>query len=410
MILDELVVLSGSPRRRELLEQIGCRVTVAPSPASEPRPAAGESPEAYALRTAQAKWSERSDPSDPRLRLSADTVVALDGRILGKPSDVHEAESMLRDLSGREHEVLTAVCVGRSQIELHWVSRARVAFASLDAPAMRVLMADTPTQYAGAYAIQSAAAPYSRLLEGEIGTVIGLPVHELLARCAALADHQPGPDTSLWRHIDRAAQLAAARLIAVSKLQPEQRVATLTEAGCRTLGENYLEGLRERRARFGTTVELHYIGALQTRKIPDIVAQADWIHGLSRLEEARKADQAEQKLNVRRRWLMQVNVGHEEQKGGVAPADAPSLWQQVRQQHPQLQLCGLMTIGPHYDEPELSAPHFAALRQMRDQIAAADPACRELSMGMSADWHIALRYGATMLRLGTLLFGTRTPQ
>ena len=172
---------SNSPRRRELLQQIGVQFRLIGAELDE-TPLPGETPPAYVSRLAAAKaeagWQRRRDPADAPV-LAADTAVVLDGRILGKPRDRNDAESMLRQLSGRTHQVLTAVAVrsaGGNEIR---VSRSLVTFRSIEpAEAAAYWDCGEPRDKAGAYAIQGYAAVFIADLKGSYSGVMGLPLFE----------------------------------------------------------------------------------------------------------------------------------------------------------------------------------------------------------------------------------------
>lgn len=209
-----------------------------------------------------------------------------------------------------------------------------------------------------------------------------------------------------WVEMNHSVTEAGGILVAVSKRQPLDRVQALYRQGCRTLGENYIEGLEERSSQF-PDCHLHYIGTIQRRKLRRIIERAAWIHGLTRMEELATAAKIEEETGLRRHYLMQVHIGGEASKGGVEPEAVADTWQAWRTQWPQLQLVGLMMIGPPREQEKALRADFGRLCNLRDQIALKDTDCRELSMGMSSDWQIALAEGATMVRVGSALFGAR---
>jgi septum formation protein len=180
MSADFIYLASASPRRRELLQQIGVSFRLVGTELDEtPRPS--EAPSAYVARVAAAKadagWLSRSAAIAPVL--AADTAVVLDGAILGKPRDQHDAEHMLLQLSGRTHEVMTAVAVRSSAGIQIKVSHSWVTFRILDAAEVRAYW-DTgePRDKAGAYAIQGFAAIFIEDLRGSYSGVMGLPLFE----------------------------------------------------------------------------------------------------------------------------------------------------------------------------------------------------------------------------------------
>jgi pyridoxal phosphate enzyme (YggS family) len=196
---------------------------------------------------------------------------------------------------------------------------------------------------------------------------------------------------------DRAA--GAVTLTAVSKQQPWERIAPVLEAGQRVFGENRVQEAQGRWAERRTAIpdlELRLIGPLQSNKTEQAVALFDVIETLDRLKLARALAEAAQ----RPRLYVQVNTGEEPQKAGVAPADADAFIRECRDPY-GLTLEGLMCIPPEDEEP---AMHFALLAKIAERNG-----LEKLSMGMSGDFETAIRFGATSVRVGSALFGTRTP-
>lgn len=183
-----LYLASGSPRRRELLTQIGIPFTTVSASIDE-TPLAGEHPEAYVLRLALGKAEAglaTLDAGTPGVVLGADTAVVLDGRILGKPLDRADALAMLAALSGREHEVLTAVAVVDGQRNESFCISSQVTFRVITPQEAEAYWSSgEPQDKAGSYAIQGLGAVFVKGLQGSYSAVVGLPVSEtaeLLAR------------------------------------------------------------------------------------------------------------------------------------------------------------------------------------------------------------------------------------
>jgi len=198
MIVDFVYLASGSPRRRELLQQIGVSFRVVGTAVEEAvRP--GEAPPAYVARLAAAKadagWARSRDPTDAPV-LAADTAVVLDGKVLGKPADRQDAEGMLRQLSGRTHEVLTAIALRTTGGLESRISRSEVTFRSIAAVEVQDYWeTGEPGDKAGAYAIQGRAAVFIADLRGSYSGVMGLPLFEtaeLLDRAGVLRWHGRG--------------------------------------------------------------------------------------------------------------------------------------------------------------------------------------------------------------------------
>ena len=199
----------------------------------------------------------------------------------------------------------------------------------------------------------------------------------------------------------------AVALIAVSKTKPVEDVRAALAAGQRVFGENRVQ---EAMAKFaplraeGAEIELHLIGPLQTNKVPEAVRSFEVIETLDRpkLAEALAKELAKADPSHRlQRLLIEVNTGEEPQKAGILPEEADTFIRDCRERL-ALPVTGLMCIPPQDDEPAL---HFALLRELAKRHGLA-----ELSMGMSADYPIAIRQGATLVRLGTAIFGARPPQ
>ena len=187
------------------------------------------------------------------------------------------------------------------------------------------------------------------------------------------------------------------KLVAVSKTQPIQAVVEAFAAGQSEFGENYAQELHEK-ADALPEAEWHFIGALQTNKVKMVVGHAALVHTCDRLSLAKELDKRAAARNVVQRVLLEVNVGREPQKGGVLPEQVDELYAQVRELG-ALRCEGLMCIPPAEQD---SRPHFRALRELRDRLG-----LRELSMGMSADYEMAIEEGSTIVRIGTAIFGER---
>lgn len=187
-------------------------------------------------------------------------------------------------------------------------------------------------------------------------------------------------------------------LVAVSKQQPWEHVAPVLDAGQRVFGENRVQEAMERWAERRSRIELRLIGPLQTNKAKEAVAFFDVIETLDREKLARVLAEEVQKAGKAPRLYVQVNTGEEPQKAGVTPAEADAFVRTCREAY-ALQIEGLMCIPPEAEPP---GPHFALLAKI-----AARNGLAKLSMGMSADFETAIRFGATSVRVGSALFGAR---
>jgi len=195
----------------------------------------------------------------------------------------------------------------------------------------------------------------------------------------------------------------AVTLVAVSKTNPQIAVRAALAAGQRVFGENRVQEALEKfpalRAEF-PELELHLIGPLQTNKVKDAVAHFDVIETVDRPRLAEALAREMERARRRPPCLIEVNTGEEPQKSGIFPAQADEFIVDCRDRL-GLPIQGLMCVPPHDEEP---SPHFALLREIarRHELPI-------LSMGMSADFETAIRFGATHVRVGTAIFGARQP-
>ncbi len=200
------------------------------------------------------------------------------------------------------------------------------------------------------------------------------------------------------------------RLVAVSKTVSAEHVKEAIAAGVTVLGENYVQEAREK---FKTLVQYpaswHFIGHLQSNKAKYAVRLFDLIHSVDSLKLARELDKQAAKVDKIQEILIQVNISGEETKSGIPAEEAMPLISAISPL-PNLSIRGLMTMPPYFYQPEKVQPFFAALRELRDQIkehAIPNVHMDELSMGMTGDFEVAIEEGATLVRIGTAIFGER---
>lgn len=211
--------------------------------------------------------------------------------------------------------------------------------------------------------------------------------------------------------IENAAKLAgrpkAVRLLAVSKTRTAGEVHALASAGQRAFGENYVrEGAAKAAELAALGLEWHLIGHLQSNKCREAAEAFDWVQSLDRPKLVAALDQARPAGRPPLNVLVQVNVDGEASKSGCAPDDVAALAAQVAAA-PNLCLRGLMAIPEPHPDPQQRRAAFRRLRALFDQLAADHPGVDTLSMGMSEDFELAIAEGATMVRIGTALFGPR---
>lgn len=213
----------------------------------------------------------------------------------------------------------------------------------------------------------------------------------------------------------RPADLAALpppRLIAVTKTQPVETMREALAAGLTAFGENRVQEMTEKWSILDDpAIGWHQIGSLQRNKVKYIVERVALIHSVDSVELAREIDrQAARFGRDEVSILIQINTSDEASKGGVRPDEAAALLAEI-DALPHVRPLGLMTIAAAADDDEQARPEFRRLRTLRDELNAGRDAGRqlsELSMGMTGDFEIAIEEGATMVRIGSALFGTRS--
>ena len=221
------------------------------------------------------------------------------------------------------------------------------------------------------------------LIASNLKTILGR-----IEAAAASSDRDPGEIT----------------LIAVSKTHPAEAIREAMTAGISVFGENKVQEAEGKIAELGRDrIEWHLIGHLQSNKARKAVQLFDVVHSVDSLDIAQRlericVEEGREKLEV----LIQVDLAGEETKSGIPESDVPDLVDFLRKCR-RLKFIGLMILPPYFDDPEATRPYFKRLREIRDRIIPGG----ELSMGMSHDFEVAIEEGATMVRVGTAIFGER---
>ncbi len=199
-----------------------------------------------------------------------------------------------------------------------------------------------------------------------------------------------------------------AHLVAVTKYVGEDAMRELLQAGIHDFGENRVPALLEKQELFNDVsekIQWHFIGNLQTRAVKDVINHIDYLHSLDRLKLAKEI---QKRANHPVKCFLQVNVSGEESKSGIAPDQIDEIISQIAN-FDKVQIIGLMTMAP-IDATEADLhQYFAALKSLQENIASKkipNAPCTELSMGMSRDYEIALKEGATYVRIGSALYPT----
>ena len=199
------------------------------------------------------------------------------------------------------------------------------------------------------------------------------------------------------------------KLVGVTKTVDLPRVELAVAAGLEILGENYVQEAREKIQRFQGRVRWHFIGRLQSNKAKHAVQLFDLIHTVDSLRLAEELNRRAGAIRLLIPVLIQVNLAAEATKGGVRLEEVRALIGQVAGLD-HLRIRGLMTMPPYFDDPGRARPYFRRLRELSEEIAAlglSGVEMTELSMGMSGDFEAAVEEGATLVRVGTAIFGAR---
>lgn len=405
------------------------------------------------------------------LVLASDTVVVLGDQILGKPKDEFEARSFLSRLSNQTHDVITAVSLidvdtGRRHQD-HAVTRVKFHELSVSQIDAYVATGD-PLDKAGAYGIQNAlASGFIEKFAGDYDTVVGLsmaivekalaslgvtaakrfsegrgsPIGENILKLGSEIAHAAlAPERAIFK--DRSKM--PARLVAVSKTKPATDVIDAWLAGQRIFAENYVQEalpkveevnelikiaksspiLRKQfqldaRPDSENEIEWHFIGTLQSKKAKHVVGSFSLIHSVDRIslvEEIEKRALALSKErsdpSFRQPILLQINIADETTKAGASAAEFVELFD-AAVKCPHIKLCGVMALPPLTDDEALARARFQEIRAMfgaaRGKLSAnlQQDFC-ELSMGTTHDFKLAIAEGATLVRIGTAIFGERS--
>ena len=202
---------------------------------------------------------------------------------------------------------------------------------------------------------------------------------------------------------------ASVRLVAVSKTRPAADIIAAFQAGQAVFGENYIQELVSKLAEVQEAVQWHVIGHLQSNKVKYIAGRVAMIHSVDRLSLAQEIDRQWGRLGKVCDVLIQVNISGEATKSGTTEAGAIQLVRECALL-PNIRVRGLMTMPPFFDDPDAARPCFAELRRLAHAVDAeriAGVEMAELSMGMSGDFEAAVQEGATLVRIGTAIFGAR---
>lgn len=198
-------------------------------------------------------------------------------------------------------------------------------------------------------------------------------------------------------------------LIAVSKTKPVEMLSTIYNQGIRDFGENKVQEMCDKMEQLPSDIRWHMIGHLQTNKVKYIVGHTTLIHSVDSLHLAKEIEKQAEKKDVTVDILVEVNIAEEESKFGIHKEETYELVRQIAAL-PHVHICGLMTIAPYVENPEENRMYFRGIRQLSVDIAEQNIDNVDmdvLSMGMTGDYMVAIEEGATMVRVGTGIFGER---
>ena len=196
------------------------------------------------------------------------------------------------------------------------------------------------------------------------------------------------------------------KLVAVSKTVEIARVREAVEAGVLILGENYVQEAQKKIEEIGHPVAWHFIGHIQSNKAKYAVRLFDMIHSLDSIPLAEELDRRAEKEGRTMNVMIEVNLSGETTKFGSEEARTFDIARKVLNLR-HLSLAGLMTMPPYFDSPEMSRSYFIQLRELKEKMIKEGVPVKELSMGMSNDFEVAIEEGATYVRVGTAIFGER---
>mgnify|MGYP004715494929 CR=1 FL=1 len=198
-------------------------------------------------------------------------------------------------------------------------------------------------------------------------------------------------------------------LIAVSKTKPVEMMEEAMQCGIRVFGENKVQEILKKEPELPKEIDWHLIGHLQRNKVRQIAGKVAMIHSVDSLRLAEQIQKEYEKQQLTARILIEVNVAREESKFGLMPEETEDVIREIAKM-PNIEVSGLMTIAPFVDDPEDNRIHFRNLRKLLVDINAKNidnVSMRELSMGMTGDYEVAIEEGATFVRVGTGIFGSR---
>lgn len=410
-----LFLASKSPRRTQLLSEAGIDHSPISSEVSEILDKnLNLEDQLRTLATDKAKsalGAIKLSKTNGFLVLGADTVAWFEGEILGKPRDFEEACLTLRRLSGKRHTIYTAVSLVEEggQTLSTFVEATDVVFKTLsDFQIDAYCKTGSPLDKAASYGIQDeyVVQHFIEAIYGSKTNVIGLPMERLQAELQRLNFLKWDKVTESYRgFLDSIGSKAS--LVAVSKLQPLEKILHLYQLGQRQFGENYVQELLLKKQQTSHLQDIHWhlIGPLQSNKVKDVVGSVELIQSVDRASLADKISALAVSKGLKQSVLMQVNYFAEPSKAGYSLDQLQEEWSRLGKL-PGLSLEGVMVMPPLFESPEQAK--LAASGAIADlKLRIPELQSRIVSYGTSADFKESIEAGSTMVRIGTSLFGER---
>lgn len=414
--MKKIILASQSPRRAEILKKAGYYFVSFPVFISE-IPNENLSLDQQIIDIAKRKALACLDLSlemnAGHIILASDTMVCLDNRAIGKPKNEQDAFNTLKKLSGKMHEVKTAVVLiehhanqSGPEITSH-IETSQVFFKNLtDQEIWEYIKTGEPMDKAGSYGIQGQGGKFVEKFVGEFNNVVGLP---LLALEKIFAAKNWLFEKSPLQQIKN--KLAPhQQIIAVTKLQPIEKIRELFHQGQKAFGENYIqEALEKVEALRDLNLEWHLIGPIQKNKVKYLKNNFAYLHAIDSLELAELVSKKAAEIDYIQKIFLQVNLSNEASKAGFSESSVLENWKNLKLLS-NVKIVGFMTMPPLQNKAQDNQIYFKKLREFAESLQWLDQKEDQkfqLSMGTSHDYEIALKEGATCIRIGTVLFGER---
>lgn len=402
--MKKIVLASQSPRRAEILKKAGYYFVSFPVFISEipnENLSLDEQIIDIAKRKALACLDQCPDKNSGNIILASDTMVCLENLAIGKPESEQDAFNTLKKLSGKMHEVKTAIILLDQQTKdlVSHIETSQVFFKNLaDQDIWDYIKTGEPMDKAGSYAIQGLGEKFVEKFVGDYNNVVGLP---LTALEKLFAQKNWNFEKSPLSQIK--SQLASGQnLLAVSKLQPVEKIRELANQGQHAFGENYIqEALEKIEALKDLNLEWHLIGPIQKNKVKYLKNNFAYLHAIDSLELAELISKKASEIDHVQNIFIQVNLASEATKAGFDETAVISAWENLTKLS-NVKIVGLMTMPPLQNDAADNQVHFKKLKNLANRLK-----IKELSMGTSHDYQVALKEGATWIRIGTVLFGER---